>query len=114
MSDGLSFATPGHESTSAELRRVRAERDEALDQRDRFIAAADKLHDSWLDLKAELATARQELDERYRQGALDAAAAVARAVLAFDHGSVSAEAARVCYRAALTVADPQPGTGDET
>ncbi len=47
-------------------------------------------------------------DQRYRQGALDAAAAVARAVLAFDHGSVSAEAARVCYRAALTVADPQP------
>ena len=72
------------ESTSARLRRAQAERDEAkqqclylnkerLDaieerdearlQRDEFMAAADKLNDSWLDLKAELRECREQLDD---------------------------------------------------
>lgn len=85
-----SFDLPGGESTSAELRRVEQardeakqqclylnrerldaieERDEALRQRDKFVAAADKLNDSWLALKAELATAIRERDEAVRRAA---------------------------------------------
>lgn len=52
------------ESTAAALARVTAERD-------RFIAAADKLHNEWLDLKAEVAATRAERDAL--QARIDAA-----------------------------------------
>lgn len=72
------------ESTSAALRRVEQERDEAKEQcvylnrkrldaleerdearrqRDEFVAAADKLHDSWLSLKTELDAERDKRAE---------------------------------------------------
>lgn len=67
---GMPPLMPGGESTSARLRQVQA--DLAASQadltrvtaeRDRFIAAADKLHGEWLDLKAELRRVEQERDE---------------------------------------------------
>lgn len=81
------FRLPGGESTSAALRRAEAEiaglvaiseeltaalrncvkeRDEARRQRNEFMAAADKLNDSWLELKTELASARDSIDARDR------------------------------------------------
>jgi predicted nucleic acid-binding Zn-ribbon protein len=44
------------ESTSAALRRAEQERD-------RFVAAADKLHGEWLDLKAAMKRVEQQRDE---------------------------------------------------
>jgi hypothetical protein len=80
------FTLPGGEAVAARLRQVQAafaasqsdltrtgqerdavgvklvaalrERDQARGERDRFIAAADKLHGEWLDLKADLAQVR--------------------------------------------------------
>lgn len=99
---------PGGESTSTRLRRVSQERTQlavallavreelrqeqtaraasqadltkALAERDRFIAAADKLHGEWLDLKADLARVEGERDTaetwaRTLNGALIAARA---------------------------------------
>jgi hypothetical protein len=47
-------------STSARLAKAERERDEARGQRDKFIAAADKLHGEWLDLKAEIGRLKAE------------------------------------------------------
>lgn len=53
------------------------------DQRDRFIKAADKLHGEWLDLKADLTRAEQDLaEEREKVAELAAALAAARDQLA--------------------------------
>lgn len=64
--DTLREVAQGNERHVADLtvayEAIQQERDEALRQRDEFVAAADKLHDSWLALKAELASARTELD----------------------------------------------------
>lgn len=104
---GLPPLTENTLSTSARLRQVQADLaasqadlTRAERERDRFIAAADKLHGEWLDLKAELASARQEL--ALLRAELDAAR---EHITVLDHG----EAIDDQLRARFTKPDNQTG-----